>query len=83
VQRFGSVVYQRFADYHGPQFDIQTGYQHQGYGSTQYDGFFGTGSMYIDLAMARVYDPAYNCTRGFRVSKPAAEPSFKALVVPT
>ena len=29
----GSLVYQRMADYYGPQFDIQSGYPHQGYGS--------------------------------------------------
>ena len=29
----GSLVYQRMADYHGPQYDIQTGFPHQGYGS--------------------------------------------------
>ena len=29
----GSLLYQRMADYYGPQFDIQSGYPHQGYGS--------------------------------------------------
>uniref|UniRef100_A0A7S2LSA9 IPT/TIG domain-containing protein n=1 Tax=Leptocylindrus danicus TaxID=163516 RepID=A0A7S2LSA9_9STRA len=33
-QRSGSLVYERMADYHGPQYDIQDGYPHQGYGST-------------------------------------------------
>ena len=28
----GSLVYQRMADYYGPQYDIQTGHPHQGYG---------------------------------------------------
>eukprot|EP00804_Cyclotella_cryptica_P031375 CCRYP_012196-RE/>CCRYP_012196-RE protein AED:0.02 eAED:0.02 QI:303/0.85/0.87/1/0.71/0.62/8/63/3730 len=32
-QPHGSLLYQRMADYYGPQFDIQTGYPHQGYGA--------------------------------------------------
>ena len=31
----GSPLFQRFADYHGPQSDIQTGFPHQGYGTNQ------------------------------------------------
>lgn len=30
----GSLLYKRMADYYGPQFDIQTGYSHQGYGTS-------------------------------------------------
>eukprot|EP00984_Skeletonema_dohrnii_P037610 scaffold39855_cov161-Skeletonema_dohrnii-CCMP3373.AAC.4 len=33
-QPLGSYVYQRMASYYGPQFDIQTGFPHQGYGSS-------------------------------------------------
>lgn len=29
----GSIIYERMATYYGPQYDIQTGYPHQGYGS--------------------------------------------------
>jgi hypothetical protein len=66
-QRYGSYIYQRMVDYFGPQFDIQTGYFHQGYGTDTFDGYFGEGSLFIDLPHARVYDPAYNCTRGFQL----------------
>ncbi len=31
----GSVVYERMATYYGPQYDIQTGSPHQGYGSVE------------------------------------------------
>jgi hypothetical protein len=66
--RFGSFVYQRFTDFYGPQFDIQEGFSHQGYGETaDYRGFYGKGTQYIDLSMARIYDSAYNCTRGFQI----------------
>ena len=71
-QQFGSALYQRMADYFGPQYDIQFGTDHQGYalinettGVSYYDGFWGEGSLYIDLPHARKYEPAYNCTRGF------------------
>lgn len=68
TQRYGSTVYQRFADYYGPQFDIQMGYGYQGYGNgSNYDGFWGTGSQYIDLDQARIFDAAYNCSRGFQL----------------
>lgn len=33
TQRFGSPIYQRMAEYYGPQYDIQFGYNHQGYGA--------------------------------------------------
>jgi hypothetical protein len=32
TQRYGSILYQRVSDYYGPQYDIQTGFSHQGYG---------------------------------------------------
>lgn len=73
TQRFGSPLYQRIADYHGPQYDIQFGVNHQGYGkvfdngTAFYDGFFGAGSLYIDLPRARKFEPSYNCTKGFRL----------------
>jgi hypothetical protein len=31
-QPHGSTIYMRMANYHGPQYDIQTGHPHQGYG---------------------------------------------------
>lgn len=65
-QRYGTTLYQRFADYYGPAYDIQTGLPHQGYSPDDetYSGYFGTGSRYIDLPYARVFEAAYNCTHG-------------------
>jgi len=41
-QRYGSILYQRISDYYGPQYDIQTGYSHQGYGdSSTYNQVYG------------------------------------------
>ena len=37
-QRFGSPIFQRIADYYGPQYDIQFGYDHQGYAALDADG---------------------------------------------
>ena len=71
----------RMADYYGPQYDIQTGHPHQGYGIAllnnqiyatappagydfRFEYFRGEGNGYIDLPKARVYDPAFNCTKG-------------------
>jgi len=34
LRRFGTILYQRFADYYGPHYDIQTGFSHQQYGSS-------------------------------------------------
>jgi len=73
TQRFGSPRYLRLSEYLGPQFDIQFGYNHQGYGklfpngTKYYDGFFGAGSLYIDLPHARKFEPSFNCTRGTRL----------------
>ena len=66
-QRLGSFVYQRMADYYGPQYDIQFGFNSQGYANPNgnYYGFFGAGSLSIVLPTARRYEPAYNCTKGF------------------
>lgn len=62
-------VYQRMRDYYGPQYDIQTGVHHQGYGDEEaYDGFWGKGSLFIDLPRSRVYDASFNCTPGYQVS---------------
>lgn len=81
TQRYGSFVYQRFADYYGPQYDIQSGNSHQGYGDvSSYAGVWGTGSMYIDLAMARIYDSAYNCTRGFKLMNETLNPDPSSIV---
>ena len=80
----GSLIYMRMADYYGPQYDIQTGFPHQGYGiqninnqiyaTAPPDGFDfsftyfrGEGNGYIDLPKARVYDPAFNCTKGIQL----------------
>ncbi|CAN0083746.1 unnamed protein product, partial [Hapterophycus canaliculatus] len=61
-------VYQHMRYYYGPQYDIQTGVHHQGYGDEDaYDGFWGKGSLYIDLPRSRVYDASFNCTPGFQV----------------
>lgn len=63
-------VYQRMRDYYGPQYDIQTGVYHQGYGDEDnYDSFWGKGSLYIDLPRSRVYDASFNCTPGFQARR--------------
>ncbi len=84
LQPHGSLLYMRMADYYGPQYDIQTGYPHQGYGINflynqiyatappkGYDFSFsylrGEGNGYIDLPKARIYDPAFNCTKGIQL----------------
>ena len=65
-QPLGTVVYQRFKDYYGPLYPIQTmGNFHQGYGDSKYEGYFGRGSLYIDLPVSRLYEPARNCTAGY------------------
>jgi len=33
MRPFGSIIYRRMANFHGPQFDIQKGYPHQDYGT--------------------------------------------------
>ena len=73
-QQFGSVLYQRMADYYGPQFDIQTGRSHQSYGTDVYDDYFGRGSLFIDLAHARVFDAAFNCSLGFQLMNESLNP---------
>lgn len=63
-------------DYYGPQYDIQTGKRHQGYGEEDnYDGFWGKGSLYIDLPRSRVFDASFNCTPGYqaRLTEPHVE----------
>ena len=67
-------VYQRMRDYYGPQYDIQTGVYHQGYGDEDsYDSFWGKGSLYIDLPRSRVYDASFNCTPGFQARRDSAQ----------
>lgn len=62
-------IYQRLRDYYGPQYDIQTGVHHQGYGDEEtYEGFWGQGSLFIDLPRSRVYDASFNCTPGYQAS---------------
>jgi hypothetical protein len=75
AQRFGSTVYQRMRDFHGPQYDIQTGFNHQGYGEATYHGMFGKGSKAIPLPVGRRYDAAYNCTPGFQLHNESKNPS--------
>ncbi|KAI9997870.1 hypothetical protein PInf_002127 [Phytophthora infestans] len=70
----GSDLYQRFADFHGPIYEISTGtgIPHQGYGSdSQYPppNMFARGSLAIDLPVSRAYDVARNCTPGFFYKK--------------
>jgi hypothetical protein len=61
----GSVVFQRFKDYHGATYEIQVGDKHQGYGDTNYyNGYFGFGSLYIALPVAPVFEPGRNCSEG-------------------
>ena len=67
-----------------PQYDIQTGFPHKGYGSFLLQSqlyasappenfhfslkyFQGKGSGYIDLPKARVWSPAFNCTKGMKL----------------
>ncbi|CAM9682036.1 unnamed protein product, partial [Discosporangium mesarthrocarpum] len=74
IQHFGSKVYQRMRDYHGPQYDIQTGLWHQGYGDEDtYEGFWGKGSLYVDLPKSRVFDASFNCTPGFQLMNNVSE----------
>ncbi|KAL4109781.1 hypothetical protein PRIC1_001476 [Phytophthora ramorum] len=74
TQPRGSDLYQRFADFHGPLYEISTGtgVPHQGYGdSGQYPApnMFARGSLAIDLPVSRAYDVARNCTLGFFYKK--------------
>lgn len=83
-QPHGSLLYMRMAEYYGPQYDIQTGHRHQGYGINflynqiyatappkgydfSFNYFRGEGNGYIDLPKARIYDPAFNCTKGIKL----------------
>ncbi|OWZ22617.1 hypothetical protein PHMEG_0002652 [Phytophthora megakarya] len=70
MQPRGSDLYQRFADFFGPLYEISsgTGVPHQGYGDDdQYTppNMFARGSLAIDLPVSRAYDVARNCTPGF------------------
>ncbi|KAE9224791.1 hypothetical protein PF005_g5786 [Phytophthora fragariae] len=70
----GSELYQRFADFHGPLYEISTGtgVPHQGYGDdAQYPApnMFARGSLAIDIPVSRAYDVARNCTPGFFYQK--------------
>lgn len=70
-QRYGSPLYQRLTEYYGPSYEIQNDDSSNGYGifspngSYFYDGFFGSGSMFIDLPVARKFESSFNCTKGF------------------
>eukprot|EP01029_Cantina_marsupialis_P009699 TRINITY_DN2249_c0_g1_i2.p1 TRINITY_DN2249_c0_g1~~TRINITY_DN2249_c0_g1_i2.p1 ORF type:complete len:4493 (+),score=1584.60 TRINITY_DN2249_c0_g1_i2:343-13821(+) len=61
----GSVLYQRYKDYYGKHHELRTGELHQGYGEEVYAGFYGKGSLRINLESSRVYDPATQCEQGF------------------
>ena len=72
-QKYGSSVYQRISNYHGPMYDIQYGHDSNGFskifpnGTYYYSGFFGPGSLAIDLPSARKFEPSFNCTNGFSI----------------
>ena len=61
----GSVLFQRYQDFHGPLFEITRGEKHQGYSSGQYGGYFNFGSLHVDLPFANRFEPGNNCTVGF------------------
>lgn len=74
MQAKGSIIFERFATFHGPQYDIQRGHPHQGFSSgssspSKYlkngDIVKGKGMSYIPLSRASKYDPLFNCTPGF------------------
>jgi hypothetical protein len=66
AQPLGSAVYQRFKDYHGPRYEIQSGgVYHQGYGDQFYEGYWGRGSLYIEQPVSDVFLPGRNCTSGY------------------
>lgn len=66
-QPSGSVVYQKFQEFHGPLYEIQNnGSQHQGYGNPDFsEGHFAKGSFQVPLDMYRDFNPSKNCTPGF------------------
>ncbi|GMH75263.1 hypothetical protein TL16_g06701 [Triparma laevis f. inornata] len=57
--RFGSILYQRISDYYGPQYDIQTGYSHQGYGSAS-----KFNKVYTQSPPTKGYDPTLRYFHG-------------------
>ncbi len=61
---FGSIVYRRFKEFHGPLYSLLRGRLHQGPGAT-YQGYFGQGSLYIDFPSTPTFEPGNNCTSGW------------------
>ena len=59
-QPHGSAVYMRMADYYGPQYNIQTGHPHQGYGIALLNN-----QIYV-TAPPRGFDCSFNYFRGER-----------------
>ena len=57
-QPHGSAVYMRMADYYGPQYDIQTGHPHQGYGIALLN------NQIYATAPPRGFDYSFNYFRG-------------------
>ena len=64
-QANGTVLYQRMRDYYGPLFNLQEGYDHQGYGNETYRGYYGLGSLAISLPYSNEFKNARNCTPGY------------------
>ncbi len=60
----GTIVYQRFKEYHGPLYSLLTGRKHQGPG-TDYKGYFGQGSLFINYPTTPFFEPGNNCTSGY------------------
>lgn len=82
TRRYGSTLYMRMKDFYGPSFDRITGTPHQGYGTDAetYFGFYGRGSRSIDLPSYRLYFPALNCTRGYKLMNETLNPTASEMV---
>ena len=63
----GTVVYQRLRDYFGSMYHLERGHDHQGYGTTEYQGEFGFGSRYIDLREGKEFAAPFMCIPGMRL----------------
>lgn len=82
-QPYGSEIYQRLSNYHGPQFDIQSGNFHEEYlnddNESLHDPSFFRNSRKLhhsfdrnftgslDLPVARKFTTDYNCTAGIQL----------------
>ena len=47
------------------RYEIQRGRLSQGYGDSEFKGYFNFGSRYIDLPEITTFEPWMNCTSGF------------------